>query len=64
MHSLADDRSIAIKKVDKDSYVVVWDREDYNAEAEKRDKNVYKKAKFKRKIFRTLLKQIMIFLNV
>ena len=35
MRSLANDRSIVIKKADQGSCVVVWDREDYIAEAEK-----------------------------
>ena len=45
LHSLRDDTSIVIKEADKGSAVVVWDREDYLAEAEKQldDKNVYKK---------------------
>ena len=38
--------------MDKGSCVVVWDREDYIAEAEKQlsDKNVYRDVNFKRKI--------------
>ena len=35
MRALANDRSIVIKKADKGSCVVVWDRNDYIAEAEK-----------------------------
>ena len=35
MRSLADDRSIVIKKADKGSCIVVWDRNDYLREAEK-----------------------------
>ena len=35
IRSLADDRSIVIKKADKGSCVVVWDRNDYVLEAEK-----------------------------
>ena len=35
MQALADDRSISIKKADKGSIVVVWDRNDYILEAEK-----------------------------
>ena len=35
VRSLADDRSIVIKKADKGSCVVVWDRWDYIKEAEK-----------------------------
>ena len=42
--SLADDRSIIIKKADKGSCVVVWDRNDHIVEAEKqlRYKNIHK----------------------
>ena len=35
MRLLANDRSIVIKKADKGPCVVVWDREDYIAEASK-----------------------------
>ena len=35
IRSLAGDRSIVIKKVDKVSCIVVWDRLDYLMEAEK-----------------------------
>ena len=43
--SLADDRYIVIKKTHKDSGVIVWDRNDYIAKAEKQlnNKSVYKK---------------------
>ena len=46
-----DDRNIIIKKADKDSCVVIWDRNDYIAEAEKQlsDEEVYKQASFKEK---------------
>ena len=49
MRSLANDRNIVIKKADKGSCLVVWDREDYMAEAEKQlgNKNVYKDIDFK-----------------
>ena len=49
IRSLADDRSIVIKKADKGSAVVVWDRVDYIKEAQKqlKDENVYKKLNFK-----------------
>ena len=42
MRSFADDRSIVIKKADKGSCIVVWDRNDYLREAEKqlKDQNV------------------------
>ena len=42
MRSLADDRSIVIKKADKGSCIVVWDRNDYLREAEKQPKCVQK----------------------
>ena len=35
VRSLADDRSIVIKRADKGSWTVVWDRWDYIKEAEK-----------------------------
>ena len=49
IRSVADDRSIVIKKADKGSAVVVWDRVDYIQEAQKqlKDENVYKKVNFK-----------------
>ena len=44
MQALAEDRNIVIKKAEKGSTVVVWDRKDYILEAEKQlsDANVYK----------------------
>ena len=56
MRLLANDRSIVIKKADKGSCVVVWDREDDIAEASKQlnHKNVYKSVKFKGKILQDL----------
>ena len=44
LRSLADDASIVIKKADKGSCVVVWDRNDYVLEAEKQlnDPSVYR----------------------
>ena len=43
LNSLRDNTSIIIKEADKDSGVVVWDREDYLKEAEKQlgDKETY-----------------------
>ena len=57
MRSPADDRSIVIKKTDKGSSVVVWDRYDYTAEAEKQLKNqkVYKDIEFTEKILQDLV---------
>ena len=56
LRSLANDRSTVIKKSDKRSYVIVWDREDYIADAERQlgDKNVYKDIDFKEKILQEL----------
>ena len=56
MRLLANDRSIVIKKADKGSCVVVWDREDYISEASKQlnDESVYKSVKFKHKILQDL----------
>ena len=56
MRLLAKDRSIVIKKADKGSCVVVWDREDYIAEASKQlnDESVYKSVKFKDKTLQDL----------
>ena len=50
--SLADDRSIVIKKADKSSAVVFWERNDYIKKAEKQlgDKRVYQKVNFKGKL--------------
>ena len=52
MRTLADDRTIVIKKTDKESCVVVQDRNDYIKEAEKQlnDTNVYKDVCFNDKL--------------
>ena len=52
MSSLTNDASIVIKKVDKGSYVVVWDSEDCKADAENqlRDRNVYNDINLKKKL--------------
>ena len=57
IRSLAEDRSIVIKKADKGSCVVVWDRLDYLSEAEKQlgDKKIYKDVSFNDKILRDLV---------
>ena len=49
LKGLADDRSIVIKKADKDSCVVVWCRDDYIKEAKNqlKDNTVYKDVNFK-----------------
>ena len=53
MRLLADNRSVVIKKADKGSCIVVWDRNDYLIEAVKQleDPNAYRKVAFKDKIF-------------
>ena len=57
MRSLVDDRPIVIKKADKGSCIVVWDRSDYLREVEKQleDPNVYRKVAFKDKIFSQMI---------
>ena len=49
MHSLENDRNVVIKPADKGSSIVVWDRLDYLAEAEKQrsDSNIDKKDQIK-----------------
>ena len=57
IRSLGDDRSIIIKKADRGSCMVVWDRNDYIAEAEKQlgDKNIYEDVNFSDRILRDLV---------
>ena len=52
VRTLVDDRNIVVKKADKVSCVVIWDRNDYITEAECQLKNelVYKKVSFKQDI--------------
>ena len=56
MRAVANDRSIVIKKADKDLCVVLWDPNDYIAEAEKqlKDDNIYKDVNFKDNILQEL----------
>ena len=56
MRAVANDMSIVIKKADKDLCVVVWDPNDYIAEAEKqlKDDNIYKDVNFKDSILQEL----------
>ena len=56
MRAVANDRSIVIKKADKDLCVVLWDRNDYIAEAEKQLKyeNIYEDVNFKDNILQEL----------
>ena len=57
MRSLADDRSIVIKRANKGSHVVVWDRDDYLKETKKQlgDENEYRKEAFKDRILSQLV---------
>ena len=57
MRILVDDRSIVIKKADKGSCVVVWDRNDYTVETEKQlgGRNIYKDVNFSGKTLRDLV---------
>ena len=57
IRALADDCTIVIKRADKGSCVVAWDRMDYLLEAEKQlsDTNVYKSVKFNKKLFTDLV---------
>ena len=50
MRGLAEDRNIITKPADKGSCVVLWDREDYLAEAEKQlqDVDIYEDTDFKK----------------
>ena len=56
MRSLANDRSIVMKKADKGSCVVVWTRGDYIAETSKQlnDESVHKRARSEDKILQDL----------
>ena len=56
MRSLVNGKSVVIKKADKGLCVVVWDHEDYIAEAEGqlRDVTVYKDVDFKEKMLQDL----------
>ena len=66
MRSLDDDRSIVIKKADKGSCIVVWDRKDYLREAEKqlKDQNVYRKVDLRTKLFLSWLTVVTGFLGI
>ena len=56
MRSLVNDRIVIIKKAEKTSCVVMWDREDYIAEVERQlgDLTVYENVVFKEKFFQDL----------
>ena len=48
IRSLADDRNIVIQRGDKDSCVVIWNRNDYLLEADKqlKDKKFYRDVEY------------------
>ena len=54
---MTDGRSIVIKKAEKQSSIVIWDRVDCLKEANKQlsDKNVYKEVEFKEKMLTELV---------
>ena len=56
MRSLVNDRSVVTKKAGKDSCVVVWDHQDYIADAERQlgDVTAYEDVSLKKKIFHDL----------
>ena len=53
---MEDDQQIVIKKADKRSCVVIWDTDDYLAEAERqlKDENVYGNVNFNEKLIEEL----------
>ena len=57
MQTLADDGTVVIKKLDKESCDIVWDRNDYIKEAQKElnDTNVYKDVSFNHKLLEELV---------
>ena len=59
IRSLADDRNIVIKRTDKGSSVVIWDRNDYVKEVEIQlsNQNVYRSVEFKGKILMELVEK-------
>ena len=59
LKNLADERSIVIKRADKGSSVVVWDRDDYLQEASRqlRDTNMYEDFKFNENILTGLVER-------
>ena len=56
IRSLADERNIVIKKADKGSCVVVWDRNDYLLETDKqlKDKKFYRDVEYNANILKDL----------
>ena len=66
MMSQVNSRSVVIKKTDKGSCVVVWDREDYIGEAETQlgDVTVYKDVDFKEKMLQDRAETSKLFRNL
>ena len=66
IRTLAEDRCIVIKKADKGSGKVIWDRADYLREVEKQlsDKNVYQEVQFKKQMLSNLVDSSNKFLGV
>ena len=59
LRNLADDRSIVIKRADKGSSMVVWNRDDYLQEASTQllDTNIYQDVKFNENILTGLVER-------
>ena len=56
MRFLAEDKQIVIKKAEKSSRVVVWDRDDYILETERqlKDEKIYRSVTFNEKLIEDL----------
>ena len=56
MRFLAEDKQIVIKKAEKSSRVVVWDRDDYILETERqlKDEKIYRSVIFNEKLIEDL----------
>ena len=65
IRSLADDRRIVIKRADKGSCVVIWDRKDYLLEAEKqlKNKNVYRDVEYNVNVLKDLAEKCSVVLE-
>ena len=63
MRSLVDDKQIIIKKADKGSCVVVWDRDSYLLENEKqlKDGEIYRSVTFNEKLIEDLTTELLLF---
>ena len=63
MLSLVDDKQIIIKKADKGSCVVVWDRYSYLLENERqlKDGEIYRSVTFNEKLIEDLTTELLLF---